>query len=66
MKVYAKFLFLFLACATLLTANNSTAAQAANKTIPNDVQYSIISETKVPNIKRSLEVRLNKKVSPEV
>jgi hypothetical protein len=30
------------------------------------VKYSIISEKKVPNIKRSLEVRLNKKVSTEV
>jgi len=36
------------------------------KSIPSDVKYSIISEHKVPNIKRSLEVRLNKKVSSHI
>lgn len=48
------------------TVGVATSVHAGSKAIPDDVKYSIISEKKVPTVKRALDIRLNKKVSPEV
>lgn len=47
--------------------DTTTAGGATNgDTIPKDVTYTIIDENIVPGLKRSLEIRLNKKVSEQV
>jgi hypothetical protein len=47
--------------------DTTTAVGATNgNPIPKDVTYTIIDENIVPGIKRSLDIRLNKKVSEEV
>ena len=66
MRFLAKTLFFLLMCATLLAVYNPIIVNATRESIPNDVKYSIISEHKIPSIKRSLDVRLNKKVSRDV
>ncbi|MCH7702181.1 MAG: hypothetical protein IID37_10880 [Planctomycetes bacterium] len=42
---------------------SSASPKPQTPTIPDDVSYSIIDSTTMPGIKRSLDVRLNKKVS---
>src|SRR5690606_16935875 len=40
--------------------------QSASLVIPDDITYSVIAENVVPGMKRSLDVRLNRKVPEEV
>jgi len=61
----------FLVCAMLLatgcndrtgSSTKRTRSAASIEAIPADVSYSIIETETVPRVKRSLDVRLNKKV----
>ncbi len=55
-------------CLLALTAcaEEATPTSTATPIIPADVSYSVIDTNIVPGIKRSLDVRLNKKVSEDV
>ena len=49
------------------SATSEDASSAAQMTtIPDDVGYSVIASDEVPGTKRSLDIRLNKKVSEDV
>ena len=54
------------ASAPLTTATTQTKAapvSTPSSAIPDDVTYTVINETKLPGIKRSVDIRLNKPVS---
>lgn len=48
------------------STNNRVSAQSSAPTVPDDVTYNIIDQETIPGIKRSLSIRLNKKVTKDV
>jgi hypothetical protein len=55
-----------IAAAVMVGGREADAAKKASGVIPKDVTYKVIEEQTIPGAKRSLDVRLNKKVSREV
>lgn len=59
--------FVIVTLITFVTVCSSDKSETLKKmSIPEDVKYSIISQDTIPGIKRSLDIRINKKVSKEV
>jgi len=59
------FLFMaFAACAEQTAAKRDSVVEKS--TVPGDVTYAVIDSSILPRLKRSLDVRLNKKVSEDV
>src|SRR5690606_7292717 len=52
--------------ATTTDSHVPTPGESASRVIPDDVTYTIIEENVVPEMKRSLDIRLNRKVSEDI
>ena len=57
--------YLLITIVSLTTVYAVQVSRSQEVSIPDDVSYSIIDSSTLPGVKRSLEVRLNKKVSTQ-
>lgn len=62
----AVFIFLLAGCENSTPAPVGQLQPSAERTIPKDVTYTIIGTDILPGIKRSLDIRLNRKTSEDV
>lgn len=64
----ASICLLFAACedSSQIASQSSPLVETASTAIPGDVIFTVVTEDSIPGIKRSLDVRINKRVSEDV